>query len=168
MKTISSFPNYEIDLTGNVWSKARMSSSGHLLKRKLMTIVTDNKGYLKVMLSKDGKQHNVAHHRLFAESWIPNPLNLPCINHKNGIKTDNTISNLEWCDLKYNSLHKARVLHIQQGETQARSVLKEDQIPVIRQMRQEGTTLREIGEHFGVSIGTIHHVVKNRSWTHIT
>lgn len=49
-------------------------------------------------------------HRLVAEAFIPNPDNLPCINHKNGNKKDNRIENLEWCDSQYNSRHRATAL----------------------------------------------------------
>ena len=60
-------------------------------------------GYKSVMLSKDGcvKRHNV--HRLVAQAFIPNPNNLPEINHLDEDKTNNCVDNLEWCTPKYNS-----------------------------------------------------------------
>ena len=42
-------------------------------------------------------------HRLIARAFLPNPLNLPCINHKNGIRDDNRAVNLEWCTHRYNT-----------------------------------------------------------------
>ena len=72
---------------------------GRILKQSF-----DGKGnYLFVGLHKDGetKQKNV--HRLVAETFIPNPNNLPCVNHINEIKTDNKATNLEWCTVEYNS-----------------------------------------------------------------
>lgn len=62
----------------------------------------DGKGYLRVFLCKDGKQRNVKVHRLVALAFIPNPDNLPCVNHKDEVKTNNQVDNLEWCDWKYN------------------------------------------------------------------
>lgn len=66
------------------------------------------KGYISVTLTKKGcpnKDYYV--HRLVAAAFIPNPLNLPQINHINFNKADNSVSNLEWCDNKYNAEHRA-------------------------------------------------------------
>ena len=60
------------------------------------------KGYLQVILFKDGKQKHFQVHRLVALAFIQNPLNLPQVNHKNEDKTDNRVSNLEFCTNLYN------------------------------------------------------------------
>ena len=73
-------------------------------KGRILKPAFDSKGnYLFVGLHKDGKvtQRNV--HRLVAESFIPNPNSLPCVNHINEIKTDNRAANLEFCTIEYNS-----------------------------------------------------------------
>lgn len=59
-------------------------------------------GYYQVALCKDGKHNHCLVHRLVAEAFIPNPDNLPQVNHKDECKTNNAIWNLEWCGAKYN------------------------------------------------------------------
>lgn len=86
---------YQISTTGDVYS----IKYG---KRKLMKLRKDKYGYLRVCLCKDGKHKHFQVHRLVALAFIPNPDNLPQVNHKNEVKTDNRIENLEWCSAKYN------------------------------------------------------------------
>ena len=78
----------------------RVRSIGYVEDRILKQCL--NKGYFIVTLSKCKKHTHFSVHRLVAEAFIPNPNNLPMINHRNEIKTDNRVENLEWCDCKYN------------------------------------------------------------------
>ena len=66
--------------------------------------------YQKIRLSKNGTAKAFAVHRLVAKAFIPNPKKLPQINHKNGIKKDNNVANLEWCTNKENCLHYRKYL----------------------------------------------------------
>lgn len=61
-----------------------------------------NNGYHYVVLYKNTKRAFKTIHRLVAETFIPNPYNLPQVNHKDENKTNNCVDNLEWCDNKYN------------------------------------------------------------------
>lgn len=60
-------------------------------------------GYYCVNLSKDNRVKWVAVHRLVAMAFLPNPLNLPCINHKDESRDNNRVENLEWCTYQYNA-----------------------------------------------------------------
>lgn len=71
--------------------------------------IKNKAGYLTVCLY-NGEKKTVRIHRLVAKAFIPNPENKPFINHKNGIKTDNRVCNLEWVTSSENNLHKCRVL----------------------------------------------------------
>ena len=76
----------------------RVRRDGRILKPS-----KNKKGYLLVSLFKNGTKKNARIHRLVAQSFIPNPQNLPQINHKDEDKTNNAVENLEWCDSKYNN-----------------------------------------------------------------
>ena len=70
--------------------------------RKLSKWV-DNLGYYMVRFRVDGKKKYVRIHRLIAETLIPNPNNLPMVNHKDSNKQNNDVTNLEWCVNSYNT-----------------------------------------------------------------
>lgn len=71
-----------------------------LLPEKILKLQTDK--YTSVNLHKDGVGHRVNVHRLVAMAFIPNPDNLPEVNHKDECKTNNRVENLEWCSTEYN------------------------------------------------------------------
>lgn len=77
-------------------------------KEKILSPGINTKGYLIVGLFKNGKQNMRLVHRLVAEAFIPNPYNLPQVNHKDENIKNNIVSNLEWCDPKYNTNYGTR------------------------------------------------------------
>ena len=87
----------------------KVSTLGRIMNAKTQHILKPcyNRGYAQVSIC--GKTCKV--HRIVAETFIPNPDNKPEVNHKNGIKSDNSIHNLEWCSTKYNQAHRKIVLH---------------------------------------------------------
>lgn len=93
---------YQVSDLGRVRSLDRHTTNGRFLKGRLMKQRL-NQGYLKVKLCKNNKHECRSVHRLVAFAFISNPNNYPVINHKNEIKTDNRVMNLEWCTVKYNT-----------------------------------------------------------------
>lgn len=71
-------------------------------KERILKLGKDTVGYLYANLWKNGHGKNLLVHRLVAEAFIPNPNNLGTINHKDEVKTNNTVSNLEWMSKKDN------------------------------------------------------------------
>lgn len=104
---------YEISSLGrvkNLGKHYKISSYGHerIMRSnpRIASLHYDNTGYLTVALTKNGKCKSYSIHRLIAKAFIPN--NDPSktqVNHKNGLKDDNRIENLEWCTPKENTIH---------------------------------------------------------------
>ena len=102
---IKNFPDYYVTKTGDVYSK-KYNRDFRKLRPK-----PQYRGYLLVNLWTDRKQYTKSIHRLVAETFIPNPDNKKQINHKNGIKTDNRVENLEWCSQSENIRHSYKNLN---------------------------------------------------------
>jgi hypothetical protein len=88
--------NYIIHEDGRVYS---------IKRSKFLKPNVDERGYERVALYINGKAKNYRVHRLVAEAYIPNLDNKPQVNHKNGVKTDNRVENLEWCTNAENQQH---------------------------------------------------------------
>jgi len=99
LKHLKESENYLVSTCGRIFSKKRKGSKGGELKQFYV------KGYKRVSLWIDGKMKVKQTHRAVAETFIPNPDNKTQVNHINGNKTDNFLTNLEWCTAKENSQH---------------------------------------------------------------
>ena len=80
--------------------------------KRFLKPIPEHQGYVRYALSKHGKVKFFYAHRLVAEHYIPNNYNLPQVNHKDEDKTNNCISNLEWCTSKYNCNYGTRTERI--------------------------------------------------------
>lgn len=153
--------NYQVSNTGIISSKARQGSKGGILRP------FNAHGYYMISLSQENKKSVYLIHRLVAEAFIPNPLNKPCINHKNGIKTDNRVKNLEWCTYSENIQHayKNGLWKPAKGEKVYSSKLKNKQVEEIRQKYSTGNcTQRELAKEYNISTGTISMIIDNKRW----
>ena len=86
----------------------------------------DKHGYYRLGLFKDGKKKTFFAHRLVAMAFIPNPYNYPEINHKNEIKTDNRVKNLEWCTKEYNLSYGTRIERVAKAKVKMKNIKCEE------------------------------------------
>jgi hypothetical protein len=147
---------------GNVFSKR----SNRILKQ-----YKNANGYF-VVATRIGGRKGVAKcfkvHRLVAEAFITNSCNKPCINHRDGVKTNNSVTNLEWVTHSENSLHavKNKLTNYVKGELHPHSVLKQDDVELIRHLLKKSLGYRKIAKKLGLSVGAVSGVVYNRNWKH--
>lgn len=138
---------YEVSTDGNV--RSFKGKTPRILKSYLGTT-----GYLVVNLQINGKQKICKVHRLVAEAFIPNPLNLPQVNHRNGIKTDNRVENLEWCTRSENMRHAVNTGLQPTGELHSQAKLTDADVRYIRD-NPDVLTQAQLADKFGVIQQTI-------------
>ena len=98
-KKVPGFSKYKISNMGNIKSYHKYSE-GYIMSQS-----DDKDGYQKVTLTKDGKEYTRRIHILVAQAFIENELNLPVVNHVDGIKDNNVVSNLRWSTVRENTIH---------------------------------------------------------------
>lgn len=100
-RNIKDYPDYQVSNMGRVKSLGNNKTR----KEKILKLQSDKDGY--VIVGLNSKTFKV--HRLVAQAFIPNPNNYPVVNHKNEIKDDNRVENLEWCSIAYNNTYNNKI-----------------------------------------------------------
>lgn len=124
-------------------------------------------GYYRVGLVKNGKTKLFRVHRLVAEAFIPNPLNLPEVNHIDANKTNNAISNLEWVDRQRNIQHAADMGLMPRGENHPHAKLTEADVRAIRRAIDKGATRMGLARKYGVDPKTIRDAAEHTQWKEV-
>lgn len=156
--------------------------------KKIYSLHAGRNDYLQICTTICGVYKNIRVHRCVAETFLPNPFELEIVNHIDGNKRNNQVSNLEWCSREYNYEHAldmelidpintwrfASDSHYGQyrGSNNGMSKLTEQDVQYIRENyipkgKGQKCNRKELAEYFGVSVGLISRIVKNEIWTHV-
>jgi len=138
------------------------------IKERILSLGTHAQGYKQAYLNNKNKSKTFKVHILVAKEFIPNPLNLPEVNHKKGIKSDNMYWSLEWNTSKENSIHAVKTgLRVSlKGSSHKQSKLTEAQVLEIREIGRS-KKLKDIGDIYNVGIHTISLILNRKTWKHI-
>jgi hypothetical protein len=155
-KKIQGYDDYYIFNDGTVHSFK--GSAPHIMKP-----YKGNKGYYYISLNKGCKCTKYYVHRLVALYYIPNPDKKEQVNHINGVKDDNNISNLEWTTRSENMIHAYKSL----GIRHSRAVFTDDQVRRIRALRKSGVSCIKLGKMFNTSRVHIYCIATKRSYRYL-
>lgn len=148
----------------------RSGKKQRFVKGKILKFGFSTKGYLQLHLSKKSVVSTLEIHRIVAKVWIPNPDNLPIVNHKNGITTDARVENLEWCTASQNMKHAYSIglNRSSRGSSNSQSKLTEE---LVLEMKRRhfvyGDSQRSLAPIFGVSHSVVRNIMIGKKWSHV-
>ena len=160
------YPNYFVNEQGEFFSTK-------LNKVRKLKGSNHPEGYLIISIYNNNKAKQLFAHRLVAQTFIPNPQNKSQVNHKNGIKTDNRVHNLEWVTPKENTKHAIFIgLHNTNDGNHYNTKLTNEEVLQIRELyvkkefnqQRIGYSLRKLGEIYGVDKATISKIINNKTY----
>lgn len=159
---------YEVSIAGNIRRSILDTPHdgtypGKELKGTLI------RGYVKVMLAKNGERKLRFLHRLIAETFLPRKIGKDQVNHRNGRKTDNSVRNLEWCTSKENTHHAMKSgLRTVYGIHHHLAKLTNEDVKKIRKLLATRTfEQQDIARAFGVTAPVISAIYRRKTWKHI-
>ena len=165
-KAISDCPNYSVSNIGRVRKNIKGSS-----RERCMRQFPNKHGYLTLDLYHDGNKRFKSVSRLVALAFLdpdPDPERNE-VNHKNGIKSDNRVQNLEWCSRTENVQHSydTGLRHGLAGEKSGNAKLTDNQVYEIRKMASQGFPSAQIAHLFNVTPQNVSHIRNGKAWKHL-
>jgi hypothetical protein len=156
------YSDYEIHPNGDVVSLK-------FGKMKLLKQHINVEGYHRIGITNDdGVRKFFGVHRLVGECFIPNPLNLPEINHKDCNKSNNNVENLEWCNHQHNIRHSVfnKLYQMNKGIENHNAKMSESDVYYLLKIGRT-TKIRDLEKMFPVSRSTINKILNNKLWKHL-
>ena len=163
-------PGYEESYQVSNLGKVRSIDRFHFKRRgriKGKTLIQNlnKKGYPEVKLWKNNKQEARNPHRLVALAFIPNPNNLPQVNHIDGDKLNNHVSNLEWISNSDNMRHAYKLgLKCSKGENNSNCKITDIQVTQIKLIYNTGKSSKYISEELNVKLHIVRQIISGKSW----
>lgn len=159
---------YEVSNLGRVRSFKRIGKTQN--KPRILKPNLRGEGYHYIQLRRKGRTftHKIA--RLVADAFIPNPLSLPIVNHRDARHTNDRADNLEWCDQSYNLAYAYRLgtkIPVR-GEESPHSKLTNESVRSLREWIRDGHGVRATARKFGVSHTTVRRILSGSKWKHVT
>lgn len=141
----------------------------HSFPEKLLSHQVDKFGYHRVPLRKNSKAKYLSVHRLVAQHFIPNPFNLPQVNHKKGNKSDNRATEIEWCTASQNKKHSYDELNHarMRGERNGMTKITPEIIKSVKEAYNKLQSFKLTGNQFGISNTHAWRIVRNKTWEHL-
>ena len=171
---------YQISNLGKVKSlyRLRQCSKGafRVIPERVLKSKISRGGYETVHL-RTGKESWPSVHRLVASAFIPNLENKPTVNHIDGIKLNNNLTNLEWATESEQMIHAISTGlytppvikdYTRYGEDAHSCKIKQEDVEIIKSMRKQGRTYKYISEQFNIGISQTFRICKNQSWNWLT
>lgn len=157
---------YEVSDMGRVRSVKTTEHYRGCIRKPCITAT----GYPQLVICKNTARESVSVHRLVALAFIPNPDKLPHINHKNGIKSDCRLENLEWCTVSANRNHalKNGLAGIAMGSRLPQSKLSSE---IVREARSRyipyKVSAASLAKEYNVTAGTMAKALRKETWKHV-
>lgn len=153
--------NYKVNVRGEVFN----AKTNRKLKPR-----DDSTGYFQVAIYLNGRIFNCRVHRLVAIAYIPNPDNLPQVNHIDSNRSNNALYNLEWVTPKENIAHmdNQNRRNAPRGRKHGMSKLTENEVVNIRKLYAENVyTLVQLSQMYGVRASHLSDIVRRKLWRHV-
>jgi hypothetical protein len=154
---VKSLPRTIVSCTGKVYNR----------KERILKQTTNEDGYKIVYLSKDSKDFSYGVHRLMAKAFLLNPEGKPMVNHKNAVRSDNFIDNLEWCTNAENIQHSFNLgISSNKGEKHPRAIFTMEKVRAIREELTRGKTPLEVANQFGIKRRNVYAIRDKQNWNY--
>jgi hypothetical protein len=166
-RDVPNFEGYQVSNLGKIRGIDRLCGNRPgVIKGKILKPFRNKRGYLEVNLYNNSKSTAKIIHRLVAKAFISNDFNKPQVNHIDGNKLNNEVSNLEWMSNSENQLH-AYSLGLQPsraGENNVKAKITDKSVTELKVLYNSGKTIVDISNIMNINVSIIRNIIYGRTW----